>query len=602
MVNGQFKLSGLIKSDKENILEIRTAGSKTSNTGVPTKLTIPKRPEAPIQPKFIYNDSAHVGKAVLRGMSPLLEYKITFKGEWITGKNEPEIVDIPTKTYDVYYIREKATDKSFVSVEKQLTLLKPDSAPKVNYSTVLEYFTSLANGMEYSIDNGEWQAVTTTSMSAIDIINSIPKSGYKSVKFRNAVSEDRPTSLEIDFKLYSRHNLSLISFDSVTYLLTGTNKSMQYLLEGENTWKAFGNEPINFSTSTWKDKNRNLFVRMQPTSTNSASLSQTIVLEKLAPAPTGFQIDYLNEALTGFDSGGKYQYKLSGESANKWRDIILQNGSFNVSPLILSTETTSIDIRQLKNVSGNTTDIAKIVLPKRPSAPTEAKVIYNDELHKGKAVLAKVLPGQEYKLETESVWKDGSSGGEVYDLPESNVNCHIRNKSTQESFASANKGITILAPGGQPNLRHYVLLEFIEDFTVNMEYSWDGGEYSPVGDRKSMLVTETIDSIPEGQIKTLCVRCTATASKPASKDKVIILYGRNPAPTGLIFDPKTNILSGVDKTMQYREAGSNNSWKSISNTTLNLKSFISGRENIVIEIRYTATQNSSASKSAFVNL
>lgn len=73
----------------------------------------------------------------------------------------------------------------------------------------------------------------------------------------------------------------------------------------------------------------------------------------------------------------------------------------------------------------------------------------------------------------------------------------------------------------------------------------------------------------------------------------------------LSYNKETYELSGVSNAMQYREVGTT-SWKSISRTTVNLKTLINGRTDVQVEIRYkpVSTNNNVvfASKSTIINL
>lgn len=139
-----------------------------------------------------------------------------------------------------------------------------------------------------------------------------------------------------------------------------------------------------------------------------------------------------------------------------------------------------------------------------------------------------------------------------------------------------------------------------------MEYRKDNGEFTKVGDLKTLPLSEIADMLSGNETCVLEFRYVRREDYPVGQIKTFVIHSRPEAPSNLSYDATTFTLSGVSAQMQYREVGSN-SWRTISGNTINLKAFVNGRPNVQIEVCYKpktiSTDNYAfTSKATVVNL
>ena len=134
-----------------------------------------------------------------------------------------------------------------------------------------------------------------------------------------------------------------------------------------------------------------------------------------------------------------------------------------------------------------------------------------------------------------------------------------------------------------------------------MEYQINGGPFQPIIDNTPMPMTDICNSLKEGETYTIGIRYARTATAPVGEVKNITIYPRPKSPQGLTYNPNTYILSGVSNKMQFRYTVNSN-WVSISNPTVNFKTYVEGHPNAQIEVQYKPTGNIFASPAVIVYL
>ncbi len=126
-----------------------------------------------------------------------------------------------------------------------------------------------------------------------------------------------------------------------------------------------------------------------------------------------------------------------------------------------------------------------------------------------------------------------------------------------------------------------------------MEMSINGGAYAPAG--SSYNFTSMIDNLTSGTIS-VNVRVAATYSAPAGTIKVFTIYPRLSTTPSVAYDPVTMSLTGTTTAMEYKLKTAT-AWTAAKATTTDVRSLISSTTDEIVEIRYKATANNSASQS-----
>lgn len=592
VTNGTWDISSRIKSTPIN-LYLRWAKTDSAPASAYSTFAVPGRPAAPSTPKFVYNDLDHPGKAVLTGLSAGMQYKKSTDTAWIniTDANANGIVfDIPNAAV-TYYVRTSATDQAFTSYNKSLTLAKPGTAPNCAYNSTTEIISSLATTMEMQIGTGAYTPVSGTTFSVTELIDSLPSGSNLVIRIRRMATATAPASAEKTFTLYSRGAApTTLVYNSAANSLSGCSTAMQYRLDSSTAWTAITGTTLSLQKYASVDRDVKVYVRTKATTTAAASLPVEFVIPQMVVGPTG-TISYLDEAIVGL-SNGNYQYSTNGTS---WAALTITNESWDISSLI-GTSAKTLYLRKAATDTAPVSAYTSFSIAARPVAPTAPKFIYNDSRYPGKAVLSGLSSGMQYKKSTDAVWTnvtDANVNEIVFDTPQAAGTYYVRNGTTNAKFASANKSLTLVKPGAVPNCIYNSTTEIISSLSTSMEMRIGDGLYTRVTGT-TFSTTALIDGLPSGSNLIIRIRIMATATAPASAERVITLYSRGAAPTTLVYDPTTNSLSGCSSAMQYK-LDTATGWTAITGTTLNLQRYASASREVKVYVRTKPTTTAAAS-------
>lgn len=517
--NLEYSISSKISTSSEKVLSIRVAGNSTTQQSNPWTVTLPIRPATPSTCAFVYNDPTNVGKAVLTGLTNDLEYQLKGADSWTTGDGSLIVFDLPSSS-TTYYVRVKSTDSSFASNTKSLTLSKPGSAPSCSYSTTTELISSLSTAMEMKIGNGVYTPVTGTTFSTTSLLDNISSGSTLTISIRKIATESAPASLDKVFTLYARSTApSTLVYNAAANSISGCSSSMQYRLESATSWTSISGATLNLQSSASPDQDVKVYVRMKPTSTAAASLAVEFIIPQMLPGPVG-TIDFLSESITSLPNGN-YEYSTNRSS---WTAVTVTNGSWDISSL-LSTSSKTLYLRYAATGTTPITNYTAFSIAARPSAPSTVSFVYNDAGYPEKAVLSGATSAMQYKMETDAEWTDITDEKIVLDIPSSATKYYIRTKSTVDSWSSANKTLTLAKRGSAPSCSYSASTELISSLKTTMEISIDGSAYVPV-EATTYDMSQYVDTLSGDETIEVRVRTKATASAPASLDKVLTIGAR----------------------------------------------------------------------------
>lgn len=393
----------------------------------------------------------------------------------------------------------------------------------------------------------------------------------------------------------------------LTFRLEGTDNRMEYRTDdmNEDTWSSIISSIVDLSKEVSGEKNVGVQVRYKATSTNAHSKSVTFTLPQLSPAPSGLSVDYQKEIITGFNTANSYEYSTS--ATGSYTTISLSaNGEFNIKSIISSFPKT-LYIRKKGDKEHPFSASAQLNIPGRKKSPSTVKFVYNDErTTENQAILTNISPTMEYKPNGSSEWIPITDSWLIFDIPEKNITYSIREKATATDFASSEYSVSLKTYYSKAGCSINTSTETIQSLTNIMEYRKDNGEFTKVGDLKTLPLSEIADMLSGNETCVLEFRYVRREDYPVGQIKTFVIHSRPEAPSNLSYDATTFTLSGVSAQMQYREVGSN-SWRTISGNTINLKAFVNGRPNVQIEVCYKpktiSTDNYAfTSKATVVNL
>lgn len=234
--NNEFSIASLITS-KEQKISIRSAGTADSQMSGTWEESLPARIAAPAC-AFVYNDPANVGSAVLTGLEAGMEYQLKGETSWTPYFGQNIVIPLPSAN-KTYYVRVAATDSSFASTNKTLTLYAPGTAPTSSLNITTENIT-ISKTAEYRIDNGAYTTLPSgiTTLSATEYIDQLSGAETRTITVRFAATETKPASKEKTIKLVARREgPTTMQFDAATQKITGATTSMQYRVKGTTAWK-----------------------------------------------------------------------------------------------------------------------------------------------------------------------------------------------------------------------------------------------------------------------------------------------------------------------------------------------------------------------------
>lgn len=586
--DGQWNISKLITSSAKT-LYLRKAATSTSPITAAVTFALPGRLSAPSAPKFVYNSSNYPGKAVLSGLSAGIQYKKSTDTVWTDVTSSADIpFDIPTASVS-YNIRIKATDQSFTSSSKTITLSTAGSAPSCSYNSTTEKITSLSTRMEMKVGNGAYTDVTSTTFLTTELIDGLSRGNTITITVRFKATETAPASLEKVFTLYPRgEKPANLVYDTGTNSINGCSSAMEYRLETSTSWTGLSNKALSLQSYAKPDRDVKVYIRTKATTTAAASLPVEFTIPQMLNGPVG-TVEFLTESISGLENG-TYQYSTN---ASSWYSITVTNGKWDISSLI-STSSKTLYLRKAATSTTPITFYTTFKIPARPSAPSTPAFVYNDANYPGKAVLNGLNAGMQYKKSTDTEWTNVPSDvGIVFDIPATSVTYYVRNKATEQAFISSNKSITLSKAGSAPSCSYSSTTEKITSLSTRMEMKIGNGAYEDVT-ATTFSTTELIDNITKGSTLTIAIRYKATATAPASLEKVFTLYPRGEKPTNLVYDFGANSLKGCNSTMEYR-LDTATSWTGLSSSALILQSYAKTDRNVKVYVRTKPTTTAAAS-------
>lgn len=534
---------------------------------------------------FVYDDASK--KMVLSGATSAMEYRRKSDSSWTPCTDAPMYFD-SAKSDVSYLVRYAASADGNPSQAQEVILPALRSAPAVTYDNSAEILSGLTEDMELKVNDGVFEDVTESSITLSETIDKIPSNSSATVAIRYKATDTQQAGAEKVITLYARSAPpSTLKFDSIALTLSGGSSSMEYKGDSDDTWRRLSTSPISLQTYAQGDREVKIYVRTRATSTSAASKPIEFIIPQLSAAPTG-RIDYSREAIVEL-SNGEYQYSKNGTS---WTSLTIENNQWDISNQISSSEKTLY----LRWAATDTTPISASTvfeIPARPTAPSTPAFDYGVT---GYASLTGVTAEMQYMPSTGDEWIDVVEGQEIiFDIPSSSIKYYIRIKSSDYSFASANKSLTLLKAGSAPGCSYNTTTEQITSLSNTMEMKIGDGSYTPVSET-TFSTSELIDNLSVGDTLVISVRKMASQTAPASKEKTFSIYARSASPSTLTYDYASNSLSGCTSAMQYR-LDDETSWRSISKSTLNLQSYASPDRDVIVYVRMKPSTTASASKS-----
>ena len=545
---------------------------------------IDDRPAAPAQPVLVYD--LVVDNAVVTGVDSSMEYRLRNDSNW-TPCTSNMLMAIPAKTQD-YLVRYAATE----SITRPFKLKSAGSAPSCSYSTSTETITKVSDAMEVKYGSGAYVPIApaATTLNISSAIDPIPTGQTLQVSVRSQASATDPASKDKVFTVNSRLAApTTIVYNPVSISCTGVTSSMEYSVDNGATWKAVSGSTLNLEAAASSASNVDVGIRYKATTNNAASLPVIVTIAQLLPGPTGV-INFADETITGL-ANGSYQYSTNGTS---WSAITVSNGIIDVSGKISSSPVTYY----LRKAATPTTPISgytAFALPARPAAPSTPAFVYNDVNNPDKVVLTGIDNSMQYKKTSNGAWVDITTSTILFD-PETSTNTYyVRIKADSQSFASANKNISMASKPTAPSCSYSTTTEMITSLSDAMEIRYNGGAYATVTTGVTTLdMSSLVNGLTTGQTMVINVRKKATATAPAGTDKVFTLYPRLAAPTTIAYNPVSISCTGVASSMEY-SIDNGATWKAVSGTTLSLETAASPTNTVDVKIRYKATSSNAAS-------
>ncbi len=288
-----------------------------------------------------------------------------------------------------------------------------------------------------------------------------------------------------------------------------------------------------------------------------------------------------------------------------YKVTLTTDGMFQLKNLI-SSSARELFIRESATAERPFSASAKIAIPGRRKAPQGVVFAYDDiNTPETQALLQGITTSMEYKLSNETEWHPVTGETMLFDIPQKAVTYYIREKATENDFVSSNASVALRTYQSAPGCYIDANTETIRSVATTMEYRIPGQEFSAINSTANIDVSGITDQLSSDETYVMEFRYKRRTGYPVGIIKTLTINPRPKAPDNLSYNKETYELSGVSNAMQYREVGTT-SWKSISRTTVNLKTLINGRTDVQVEIRYkpVSTNNNVvfASKSTIINL
>ncbi|MCL2200513.1 MAG: hypothetical protein FWB75_00980 [Oscillospiraceae bacterium] len=607
-VNASWQNLGTGSGGTWDITNLIGAGPRTVIVGLNEanligSFDLPARPAAPATPVVVYNDSGNPGMAVLMGMTEAMEYRLPSSPAWTPSDGSDVVFDIPAsnQTLQVRFIRTGAV----ASMSRQLTLLAPGAAPNVTVNTTAETIGTVTANMELSTDGINWAPIgqdgTAHDISAI--IDSAV-GGSLTIYVRSRATETAPLTQARLLTVHPRLAAPTTpTLNPITFVLAGTNNTMQWQQQGASAWTNIAGASINLANLVGASDSI-VLVRFRPTAANSASLPIEIVLPALREAPAQLTLNTATERLDGGIPGRVYQHSVN---ATAWTNVTAAaDGSIAVTGLI-AANARDVHIREAATALLPFSDHATFTLPGRRAAPAAPALVFNSTAYPDQAVLTGLDSTMEFRLSTTAAWTAFDGAAPVFNIPAATQTYQIRIMATEDNFVSTVRSIPLPARRAAPNVTINTTTERLAGVTTAHEVSINGAPFVPVTAEMvtaytaGSLISEMIDALSAGQTATLNFRLPATQALSASHPRTVTLFSRLQPPTTLQFNNATFTLTGTTNAMQWQLQGAT-AWTNITATTLNLTAQIQRDSERIIYVRFRPTASNSASNHVVITL
>ncbi|MFB6343462.1 gliding motility-associated C-terminal domain-containing protein [Saccharicrinis sp. FJH62] len=460
------------------------------------------------------------------------------------GENISAFVPSSVEPANELQVRYKATDNSFASPDKTVTLNPRIQAPAIltiddegdslTWSTISGY---AAPGLyQYSVNNGStWNQCDSSTIFVGDII--IPVGSFKlRLKGNNTAGSEHFASdaatNDVAFTAIALIGLDSVYVNIVKGLLTGTSTEMEYSLtstDGENgDWitalddTTFVDYPI--------DGGYKVFIRQKNKTLN---FSEVFDVETPRPAPD-FSIDFYTEYL---DQAVADTIQISAKS--DMEDVIAgQNNAYRIIP---GKKDSFIYLRVVADSLRVPSEIQQLYIPARPDAP-QFTINFPDE-----ATNEILNDSIEWADNSDMTNAKAGEGTRLALNPQDKIDSlYFRLVPTDTSFASDKLLLILPARPVTPDVGINYVKEIIYDVPTGCQ--WDiSGNFEPVAD--SLSLVDYIPASNENEVVAV-FKILSTSSTFASLPNSVTIKPRSQAPSftayndvfdTFTFDPLTGI-------------------------------------------------------------
>ena len=381
----------------------------------------------------------------------------------------------------------------------------------------------MSTSMEVQFGDGSYEPITGKTLNVSDRIDSIADGETLSVNIRQKGTATLPSGLIKSFTLYPRlATPTSVVFNPAPLTLTGCSSAMQYRTDTQTAWTNLSSSTLNLTNFASAERDVFVYVRAKPTTRNAASEPIDFRIPKLLEGPSG-TVEYDNEIISGLEPGA-YQYSLNSTS---WTKLTITDGTWKLSSLI-TTSARTIYLRKAATATTPITASTVFKIPRRPVAPSTPKFIYNDVDNPDKIIFSGLTADMEYRRSTDTYWTDAPASGLVFDPQTTSVVYQVRNKATADTWASANRSVTMAAMPKAPTIYYSESTETLTKLGTAYEISFDGGPYTALTSSTYNLSAQ-IDNIPANGTLLVSVRRRATSTAPAGIVATRIINARQTA-------------------------------------------------------------------------
>jgi len=566
-------------SDDATTVQVRIAATATAPMSLVSIVEVPNGPAA--APAGFEIDFA---REVLTGVAPGMQWSTNGTSWTNITTNELDITArIPAATANAntnLRIRVAPTATVPPSHAAEIILIPRFATPTTAVARFngLTETISVNDTMEYRIwASGEWNQVNPGQTSIPVTIEATSVTHH--VRVRN--TNDRFASEIRNVNVPRRPNAPNVTYQAASDQIADVSNLMEFSLDNGATWMRVS------GTAITRDAlgNDAISVQVRVAATTTAPFSLVSVVEVPngpAAAPTGLEVDFLRETLTGVAPG--MQWSTNGTS---WTNITTNELNINARiPAATATANTNLRIRIAPTATVPPSQAAEIILTPRPATPATSAVNFN-----GFTETISVNDTMEYRVGTSGEWIRVAPGQtSISAIVESTaaVTHQVRVRSAGDRFASDARNVSVPRRPNAPNATYNPVSDAITGLTATREFSLDNG----VTWTRVVGNTITRDMLGDDAIL-VQIRIAATATAPLSLVRIVeVPGGPATAPVGFEIDFVHEVLTGVAPGMQWSTDGT--AWTDITTNELNIAARIpaataTANTNLMIRVAATAT-------------